>query len=101
MTRGTTPTITLTIEEFDLTALKSVYVTFSQSGKLITKKNGDEGVEVTEHTLSILLSQEETLKFTPGIVEVQLRGLTESGVAFATDVSKTTVKEVLLKEVIT
>ena len=101
MTRGTTPTITLTVNEVDLTDLKSVYVTFCQSGKMLTKRKGDEGVEITEHTVSVLLSQEETLKFCPGTAEVQLRGLTNGDNAFATNVGRVTVKEVLLKEVIT
>ena len=101
MTRGTTPTITLTLETMDLTSLKSVYVTFCQSGKMLTKQSGDEGVDITEHTVSVSLSQEETLRFTPGTVEVQLRGLTNGGDAFATNVAKVAVKEVLLKEVIT
>lgn len=101
MTRGTTPTITLTLETMDLTSLKSVYVTFCQFGKMLTKQSGDEGVDITEHTVSVSLSQEETLRFTPGTVEVQLRGLTNGGDAFATNVAKVAVKEVLLKEVIT
>lgn len=101
MTRGTTPTITLTVNEVDLTDLKSVYVTFCQAGKMLTKQSGDEGVEITEHTVSILLSQEETLSFSPGTAEVQLRGLTNGGNAFATNVGRVAVKEVLLKEVIT
>ncbi|RHC58347.1 hypothetical protein DW839_01975 [Enterocloster bolteae] len=101
MTRGTTPTITLTLNEVDLTSLKSVYVTFCQSGKMLTKQSGTEGVEITEHTVSVSLSQEETLRFTPGTVEVQLRGLTNGGDAFATNVARVAVKEVLLKEVIT
>lgn len=101
MTRGTTPTIILTVNGVDLTSLKSVYVTFCQSGKMLTKQSGNEGVEITEHTVSVSLSQEETLRFTPGTVEVQLRGLTNGGDAFATNVAKVAVKEVLLKEVIT
>lgn len=56
MTRGTTPTITLTLNEVDLTSLKSVYVTFCQSGKMLTKQSGTEGVEITEHTVSVSLS---------------------------------------------
>ena len=76
-------------------------VTFCQSGKMLTKQSGTEGVEITEHTVSVSLSQEETLRFTPGTVEVQLRGLTNGGDAFATNVARVAVKEVLLKEVIT
>ena len=101
MIRGTTPTIILTLNKVDLTSLKSVYVTFCQYGKMITKKNGDEGVAITEHSVSVSLTQEETLRLTPGTVEVQLRGLTKGGDAFATNVATVVVKEVLLEEVIT
>lgn len=101
MTRGTTPTITLTVNELDLTELKSIYVTFCQAGKILTKQKGESGVEIDTHTVSIRLSQEETLRFSPGTVEVQLRGLTNGDNAFATNVGKVAVKDVLLKEVIT
>ena len=101
MTQGTTPTITLTLDALDLTSLKSVYVTFCQSGKKLTKQSGDDGVDINKHTVSVSLSQKETLSFTPGTVEVQLRGLTNGGDAFATNVARVAVREVLLKEVIT
>ena len=101
MTIGITPTITLNLDSINLTELKSIYITFRQSDCLITKNNEDEGVIVSEHTVTVTLSQEETLKLTPGIVEMQLKGLAKDGTVFATNIRRIDVNEALLKEVIT
>lgn len=100
MTRGTTPTVTITVDGIDLTTLQKVCVTFRQNGKLLNKYNCEDGVEITESTVAITLTQEETLAFKSGSVEVQLRGVTENGAAIATEIAKTCVKGVLYDEVL-
>lgn len=101
MTRGTTPTITIKLKsDIDLTELKSVYVTFQQGQKLLTKAKGESGVEVGANSVSIFLTQEETLFFSTGTADIQLRGLTEDDEAFATTICKVNVNRVLLSEVI-
>lgn len=101
MTRGTTPTITLTINEIDLTALQSIYITFRQGGTCVTKQSGDSGVEINAHTVEITLTQAETLNFNTGKCEVQLRGLTADGKAIATCIAKTCIHGILLEGEIT
>lgn len=101
MTRGTTPTVSLTLDDMTLNNLRSVYITFRQGSMVLTKRSGEDGVEISEHTAEVFLTQEETLKFHPGLMELQLLGLTHGGEAFASDIARLTVSDVLLNEVIT
>ena len=102
MRRGSTSEITLTVpESFDLTAAKAVYITFAQVGKLLTKKSGDPGLEVEAHVCRVRMTQQETLGFSVGPVEIQLRWLMPDGTADGTEVAKVYNKGVLLQKVIT
>lgn len=102
MRRGSTSCTTLTVpESLDLTAAKAVYVTFAQGSRLLTKKTGDPGVSIEAHTVRITMTQEETLSFATGPVEIQLRWLMPDGTADGTEVAKVYNKGVLLAEVIT
>ncbi len=102
MRRGSTSATTLTVpESLDLTAAKAVYVTFAQGSKLLTKKSGDPGLEIEAHTVRVRMTQQETLDFSVGPVEIQLRWLMPDGTADGTEVAKVYNKGVLLPEVIT
>lgn len=101
MRRGSTSATTLTVpDSLDLTAAKAVYVTFAQGSKLLTKKTGDAGLDIEAHTIRVRMTQEETLGFAVGPVEVQLRWLMPDGTADSTEVAKVYNKGVLLPEVI-
>lgn len=102
MRRGSTSATTLTVpESLDLTAAKAVYVTFAQGSKLLTKKTGDPGMEIEAHVCRVRMTQQETLDFAVGPVEIQLRWLMPDGTADGTEVAKVYNKGVLLPEVIT
>lgn len=102
MRRGSTSATTLTVpESLDLTAAKAVYVTFAQGSKLLTKKTGDPGLEIEAHVCRVRMTQQETLDFFVGPVEIQLRWLMPDGTADGTEVAKVYNKGVLLPEVIT
>lgn len=78
MYKGTTPTFTLTLpEEVDLTTAQNVYVTF-EKGKKELRKTGDDLV-VTAHQVEVYLSQEETLSFPSGNVDLQLNWTYQDG----------------------
>ena len=100
MRRGTTPTLVLTVSNFDLTTAKSLYVTIAQFGNKLTKKSGDSSLKVEADTVSIWLTQEETLSFKSGSAEIQLRGISEGGEAFATEIAHIPVESILLEGVI-
>lgn len=73
MYRGTTPTYTFTLpESVDMTQATDVFVTFAKKDStLLFTKTGDD-LEVAEHSVSVFLTQEETLAFPVGTVAVQL-----------------------------
>lgn len=76
MTRGTTSTFTLTIDNdsVDLTAasVRHVYVTIFQGRALVTKS--DDDLDIEKRAVGCYLSQEETLRFqsdkTPAEVQI-------------------------------
>jgi hypothetical protein len=103
MYRGTTPTITLKLDtDFDFNLIKEVWVTVSSMLTKITKKTNDCVLDLDSEnkTVSIMLSQEETLSFVPGEVNIQVRILTINEEAFATPVNKTKFDEILEEGVI-
>lgn len=75
MIRGTTPTYTFIAPEgLDMTQARNVYVTFDH---LFTKSGGD--LEVTETSVGVYLTQEETLKFPSGKVKIQINWTYQDG----------------------
>ena len=63
MYRGTTPTIQINVSEsVDLMLYKSIFVTFKQMPSVLIEKTKDE-IEVESDSVTVRLSQEETLKF--------------------------------------
>lgn len=99
MRRGTTPTITATVDA-DLTGL-TLYLAFSQAGcSPLFVKTGDElvvTVDGDQSTIECALTQEDTLKLNAGgMVEVQLRAVASGGaVALATDITSVPVERIL------
>jgi hypothetical protein len=99
MRQGTTPTIQITINDIDLNEMQNIYVVFEQNGYILKKESSD--LDVEGNTISVLLSQEETLNFKEGTCNIQLRMITKGGVAIASPIKTTKVYRVLNKEVIT
>lgn len=105
MIRGTTPTVILKLKntDMDLTELKGIYITIRQGEDIIVTKNlEDEGISlIGKDTIEVYLSQKDTLGFRPGAAQLQLRGITHNGVAFATNIVEVIVKDILLEGEIT
>lgn len=99
--RGTTPTFTLTFPQdsaVNLTEAVNVYVTFSCNRTTITKTGED--LEVAQKSVSVFLSQTETLAFSDGAVDIQVNWTTLDGKRMASDVVTYTFnRQLLLKEV--
>ena len=98
--RGTTPTFTLTFteESLDLTTAVNVYVTIDQRGKSITKT--EEDLTVSAKQIEVYLSQEETLSFGVGSIEIQANWTTSGGGRCASEVATYTLTKQLLSKVI-
>lgn len=95
MWRGTTPVNTfelpadISFDDFDV-----VFLTYSQFGKVILDLGLDR-LRIDGRVLSLTLTQEETLAFSPGAVQIQMRGRMKDGRAVASNLIITTAKEVL------
>lgn len=98
MYRGTTPKLVLHLTtSIDLNELKEVWVTFeSASGlKERTFTKARCTIDAEASTLTLQLTQEETLEFSAGQLKVQARVLLNDESAYASDIVTTTVNEIL------
>ena len=99
MRRGTTPTITLTVDA-DIVGW-TVYASFRTNGKLFTFENDRLQMTADDDVTTILLTltQEETLSLDVGTVDVQVRAI-KDGTAIATDIQRVNVGRILKDGVI-
>lgn len=97
MRRGTTPTHNFAVD-IDLRDA-DVYITYAQGGRTVVEKTGD-AITVTATKLETTLTQEETLRFIPGDVEMQIRYKMPDGSADASEIMTIPVKRLLKEGVI-
>lgn len=98
MRRGTTPTLKIYLMGIDPDELKNIYVTMKQRNIERTKTNKD--IEIDGNVISVRLSQEDTLDFAAGVVSVQLRATTHSGLAVASAIKNIKADDILKDGVI-
>ncbi|MDY4000003.1 MAG: hypothetical protein SOY73_13105 [Blautia sp.] len=95
MWRGTTPIHTFTFPtDVDLESMSVIFISYTQDGRVVVEKGKDD-LEVVGNQIRIYLTQEDTLKFAPGTVKIQLRSRTYDGRAVASNIISTTVKDIL------
>lgn len=83
--KGTTPTHIFNTN-VDLTAAVVLYITYKQGGRVVIEKNIDD-CEVTTETITVKLTQEETLKLNDTqAVEMQIRARFSDGTAVASNI---------------
>ena len=97
MKRGSTPVHVFTVDE-DLTGA-TVFITYKQNKATVCEKSGTD-ITVSSTTLSCQLTQEETLAFQTGEVEMQIRYVFPDGTADASDIMKTSAERILKEGVI-
>lgn len=99
MRRGTTPAIVLTVD-MDLTAY-TVYVTLKSHSKSLTVTNDGLTMEYanSKTTIAFSLTQQQTLDFSVGTCEVQVRAI-HDGTAIATDIQTVDIGRILKEGVI-
>lgn len=93
MRRGTTPTLTFNMP-FDSTGVENIYITFVQGREMVLEKTLAD-VVWNEKAIELELTQEETLNFKTGMIEIQLRVKFEDGTVMASDLIYTTAKAIL------
>lgn len=86
MYKGTTPTIIFSFSDFDPTTAAKVIVTFSNGGRQPFLEVETEDLEITASTISLWLSQEQSLQMPAGNVNVQINFLFEDGQRAATNI---------------
>lgn len=101
MYKGSTPTITFKFTtEYDLALIDNLTLTFKQ-GSFKKKFGKDRIVLDTEaKTATLLLTQEETLRFPEGVVQIQFKFLDVNGKSFYSDIQKIVIAEALDTEVL-
>jgi hypothetical protein len=99
MIQATTPTFILTLpEEVDLSVVQSMYFTLEQGSTVLTKS--DDALVIDGQTVSVYMTQEETLKFKTGNANMQLNWTYNNGSRACSNIVNVPVGRNLLKEVV-
>ncbi len=99
MRRGTTPTHVFNTD-VDLSTAAVVWLTYKQGGKILFTKDQSD-MTITEDSISVMLTQEETLMFdTDRTVKIQIRARFTDDTAIASNVIQTTANAILKEGVI-
>jgi len=104
--RGTTPTLTFNVknENMDLTAVAEVWITFkTKPGVKLKEKTydiNDVVIDAVEKTITLSLSQEDTLYFADNKILVQVRMRMNDDMAFASAIIDTSIGQILKDGVI-
>lgn len=102
-TRGTTPIIKLQIvdpEDFDMDNISICHLTIEQPSTGISLLFDDPDIDIENKIISVHLTQEQSLKFGTGIVEVQIKALLKDGNTCACDIIKGTIDRILEETVL-
>ena len=91
--RGTTPTNYFNVD-LDLTEAASIYITYAQNDDVVFEKEKSD-ITITPERLSVMLTQEDTLKLDEGEVLIQIRARLSDGTAVASNIVKTTAGRIL------
>ena len=103
MIRGTTPTLTFNIKtDLDLTELMKAEITFKSvyGSKEKTWDENEVTIDPVEKQIMLTLTQEDTLYFNEGKINVQLRLKMQNEKVYASDVVNTTLDKILKEGVI-
>lgn len=93
MIRGTTPEHYFSVN-VDLSSATELYITYSQNGKPIIEKKIDDAT-ITEDTITVNLTQEDTLKLKERDCQIQIRVKLLDGTAIASNIITTNVLNIL------
>ena len=94
MIRGTTPTVGF-IFPFDLTTLAEIHIAFAQKRGLVIDKVIVNDGTLAGTTLSVPLTQDETLRLSPEVVRIQVRAKQVDGNVIASNILEAPVDAIL------
>ena len=99
MIRGSTPTHTFNLK-LDADLIHKVRVLYAQNDVCVLKKEDSDCIK-NGQTIVVKLTQEDTLLFKEGKVEIQLRVLTSTGESIPSKIHTVAVSKLLEDEVFT
>lgn len=97
MYRGTTPSHTFTTAT-DISEASVVYITYKQHGQIVLEKTKEDITFASEgqaYTITVGLTQAETLAFDDSLVAVQIRARFEDARAIASNIINVPVNQIL------
>lgn len=96
MRRGTTPTLTFTTP-YEADQIESGFITFKQRGAIVLDiAMSDDSVTVGNQSISVTLTQEQTLAMTTAdTCKIQIRAILTGGKAVASSIVEDTVCPIL------
>lgn len=99
MVQATTPTFVLTLpNSVNLEEAQNVYLTFKQTGLIITKTGAD--LSINENEVSVFFSQAETVNMSVGQALLQLNWTYSDGSRACSNIVSIEVTNNLLNEVL-
>lgn len=94
MRQGTTPTHYFELP-FDVSFVEKARIIYKQTDDIVLTKE-DSDLEKNGNTLTVRLTQEETLRFDPyRVVQIQVRLLSPAGDSMVSDIMRASVDECL------
>ena len=102
MYRGTTPLVVFTVNSptLDLAKMKQIWVTFKSVLYEKTYELDDLAINVEEKTVTVQMTQEDTLAFRSGTIKTQIRFLDNNDIAYASNIKEVQLNDVLKEGVI-
>lgn len=98
--RGTNPTFIVKVKGIAVTDLQTLWLTLKQGSVEITKYLDDVTLDEEANKIEVHLSQEDTLAFSKGNVDIQVRALTKEGQAIGTNIKTKPIGAILKDGVI-
>ena len=99
MIRGTTPTHIFNVP-FSTSLIKELRISYAQDGLIVLEKT-EATATLTDNTISVELTQEETLSFNDKKnIALQVKVLTTDGKVLATQIQQVRVDRCLSEEVL-
>lgn len=100
MYKSTTPTLILRVrnEDFDMTKIVTCHVTLKSEPSGYEKMFSEPDIDTDEKTISVTLTQEDTLRFDLGKVKVQVKAKLNNDTVIASKIVETTMRQILEEE---
>ena len=102
MYRSTTPELIFNInnDDFDMSTIDICHVTLESDNGLYREIFKDPFIDVVNKSISLILTQEDTAKFNPGKVKIQLKMKLVNGSVICSKIMLRDMNEILEEEII-